>query len=200
MPWDEERGRVARTAASTLIFGMEVRDAELGIFEHSALVSIMAESLARQLGLSEADAYLLQTAARLHEIGMFTVPPELLKRAAPLSEEELARVRSQALVSSELAAVMHHPRAARLIRHQYDDYDRLQRLGFADRDLLLAGILHVADVLAAVTLPRPYQRPLPWGERAQVLERGLGTRFHPLAVQSALARPLDYELSAERRL
>lgn len=192
LPWDDETTRVSRTAASTLLFGMELRDRELRIFEHSALVSVLADSLARRLEVSEADAHILRTAARLHELGMFAVPAELLTRAAPLSAAELERVRAQAELSAEVAAVMHHPRTARLIRHQYDGYERLRALGFPPADLLLAGILQVADVLAAVTLPRPYQSPLPWGERARVLESGVGTRFHPLAVQSALAVPQNY--------
>lgn len=182
---DEERERTQQTILRTLSFGLEVREAELEIIEHSALVAALCGSLGRLLHLSEADAYILETAARLHEIGMFAVPPELLLRADPLSPDELERVRSQARISAQLAATMHHPRVVRLIESQYEDYAEL-----ADRmpeaDLLLAGILRVADVVAAVTRPRPYQESLPPGARATLLEQGAGTRFHPSVVRGAL--------------
>lgn len=182
---DEERDKTQRAILRTLTDGLDIREAELEIIEHSALVAALCGSVGRLLHLSEADAYILETAARLHEIGMFAVPPELLLRTDPLSPDELERVRAQARISADLASTMHHPRVARLIEYQYEDYTAL-----ADRmpeaDLLLAGILRVADVIAAVTRPRPYQESLPPGERAVLLERGAGTRFHPLAVQGAL--------------
>lgn len=182
---DEERDRTQQTILRTLAFGLEVREAELEIIEHSALVSILCGSLGRLMDLPESEAYVLQTAAQLHEVAMFAVPAELLLKATPLTPEELETVRRQAKASAQVAAIMHHPRVARLIEHQYDDYATL-----ADRlpeaDLLLSGILRVADVVAAVTRPRPYQDALPLPDRAQLLESGAGTRFHPLAVRCAL--------------
>ena len=130
---------------------------------------------------------MLQVAARLHEVGVFGVPPELLHRPAPLSEEELETVRGQARVSAGVARLIHPPRVAELIENQYEDHRKLaegDRIG--DRDVLLAGILRVADVYAAVTWPRPYQDPMPAPFRDELLRAGAGTRFHPLAVESAL--------------
>lgn len=182
---EEERERTQQTILRTVSFGLDVREEELEIIEHSALVSILCGSLGRLLDLPESEAYILQTAAQLHEVAMFAVPAELLLKETPLTDEELETVRRQAKASAELAAIMHHPRVARLIEHQYDDYAML-----ADRmpetDLLLAGILRVADVVAAVTRPRPYQDPLTQGDRALLLESGAGTQFHPLAVRCAL--------------
>lgn len=184
---EEERDRTRQTILRTLEFGVEVRDAELEVIEHSALVSVLCGSFGRRMNLSEADLYILETAARLHETGMLAVPPALLLRPTPLSPEELEQVRGQARISAALAGLMHHPRVARLIEYQYDDYvalsDRLP-----ESDLLLAGLFRVADVVAAVTRPRPYQDPLPRSLQARILQSGAGTRFHPLAVRCALGR------------
>jgi len=181
----EERDRTRRAILRALEFGVEVREAELEIIEHSALVAMLCESLGERTSLPESDLYVLQTAARLHEAGMFAVPSSLLLRPTALSPEELEQVRGQAKISAALAGIMHHPRVARLIEYQYDDYvmlsDRLP-----EADLLLAGLLRVADVIAAVTRPRPYQDPLPRKLQARLLEGGAGTRFHPLAVRCAL--------------
>lgn len=186
----EQRSRTTRTMSRTLAFGLEVRDTELNIVEHCTLVAELCERLGRVMQISEADAYILETAARIHEIGMFTIPASLLKRAAALTPEELARVRSQARISAEIAATMHHPRVVELIEHQYDDYAELAGK-LDEKNLLLAGILRVADIIAAVTRPRPYTTGLPWEGRARLLQSGAGTRFHPAAVRCALQMPAE---------
>lgn len=182
---EDARGHAHRTITRTLTLGLDLRESQLEVIEHSALVAVLCRSLARWLHLSDADAYILETAAELHELGMFTVDAGLLLRTAPLTEAELAAVRGQARVSATLAAVMHHPRVALLIEHQYADFTGL-RDQLDEPDLLLAGVLRVADTIAAVTHPRPYQEPLSVAERAQMLESGAGTRFHPVAVDAAL--------------
>lgn len=184
---EEERERTERAMATALVFGLSVRDAELGVTEHSARVALVAEWIAQRVGIHDADRYLLQLSARLHELGMFTVPRELLERRSPLTTAELDAVRSQARISAEVARLVHPPRVAELIENQYEDYRELARSrDIAERDLLLAGILRVADVFAAVTWPRPYQDPMPLARREELLQSGAGTRFHPQAVDSAL--------------
>lgn len=182
---EEEKTRTHQTIMRTLSHRLETPEGETEAIEHSALVVILCASLARALELSEAERYILETAAQLHEVGMLAVPPALLTREAGLTPEELEQVRGQAKLSAEIAESMHHPRVARLIELQYEDYDHLAG-NLPDPDLVLAGVLRVADVIAAVTRPRPYQNPLPPQERAQLLEEGAGTQFHPLAVEAAL--------------
>ena len=173
-----------RTIMRTITFGLDRRNAQLEIVEHSALVATLCRSLGREAKISEADAFILETAAELHEVGMFAVSPALLMRSGPLTLEELGSVRAQATVSAELAAYMHHPRVALLIEHQYSDF--ASGIPLANSDLLLAGILRVADTIAAVTRPRPYQDPMPIDERALLLITGSGQQYHPVAVDSAL--------------
>jgi HD-GYP domain-containing protein (c-di-GMP phosphodiesterase class II) len=187
---DAARDHTARTITRTVTHAIRVREQQLEVIEHSALVTVLCTLLARTEGLYEADTYILETAAELHEVGMFTVSPDLLKRPAPLSMDELATVRHQAKVSADLAAMMHHPRVARLIEHQYTDFS-IARFELSDADLLLAGILRVADTIAAVTRPRPYQNSMPLEKRAQLLISGAGRRYHPVAVQCALQLALS---------
>lgn len=180
------RGHAQRTVTTTIMFGMDMKESQLGILEHSAQVAMIAGWLGERMDVSEPDAYVLRTAAELHEVGMFGVDPALLMQTSPLSPEELATVRSQALVSARLAATMHGPRVALLIEGQYDDH-AAQEGETNDPDRLLAGILRVADVIAAVRNPRPYQDALTLQQQERLLQRGSGTRFHPLAVQYAMA-------------
>lgn len=174
-----------RSISRAVAFAMEVRESELQIVEHSARVAMISEALGVRMNISEADAFILRTAAELHEVGMYTIPPALLTQSEPYTLEQLATVRGQARVSADLAGVMHGPRVGRLIEHQYEDYDFKPECGW-DPDQLLAGILRVADVIAAVTHPRPYQAALSTVDRESMLRCGSGNRFHPSAVQAAM--------------
>ena len=184
----EQRTRTGNAIARTISGVVVARDNALGITDHSALVAFLASVAGRLLKISEPDARILATAAHLHEIGMYAVPTPLLRRSAALSPDELARVRQQAALSARLAAFLHHPRVVSLIAHQYDDHAELRKR-LPPEDLLLAGIFRVADVIAAVTLPRPYQSPLGRSGRIRMLLAGAGTRFHPEAVKIARQLP-----------
>lgn len=182
---DREIEGTHATISRTLEYGIQTRDAQLHVLEHSTRVSLVASTIARQIGLRESQEYFVRVAAQLHEVGMFTVPPELLARRAPLSREELAMVRMQAKISAGVARVAHPPQVVRLIENQYADYQGLRET-LSPTELLLAGIFRVADVLVAVTWPRPYQDPLPWSRFAEMLHSGAGSRFHPEAVDALL--------------
>lgn len=182
----EARAHARRTIVNTLTFHVALRDAHLEIIEHSALVAVLCRSLAQQTDLPEVDREVLQMAAELHEVGMFAIAPDVLMRATPTLPEELAVVRGQAKLSATLSNMMHHPRIGCLIEHQYEDFHDTQRT-LEPTDLLLSGILRVADTIAAVTRSAADQHRLTLGERAELLTRGAGSRFHPTAVECVLA-------------
>ena len=176
-----------RNTLHTFAKAMDSVDERLGLVEHSARVASLAGWLGERCGISEADDYILRTAAHLHEIGMVAVPSELLERRAPLSEGELESVRMQAEISARVARPVHHPRIVELIRRQYQDHGVLrQEELLSPRDLMLAGIFRVADVMVAVTWPRPYQDPLSWEWVRNFFGSESGTRFHPEAVAMVL--------------
>jgi response regulator RpfG family c-di-GMP phosphodiesterase len=113
---------------------------------------------------------------------MVGVPGDLLTRRAKLSSDELARVRAQARVGAEIVRASHDFATARLIERQYDDYIEIRQTTVDSREVLLSGLLRVADVYDAMTAPRPYQPPLPEAQWRQVLQLGSGSKFHPAAV------------------
>lgn len=181
------RVHAQRTITRTVHFGMELRESQLNIAEHSANVAVVAQSIAERMNISEPDAYVLQIAAELHEVGMYGIDPAVLLKPGPYSPEELRAVRAQAKVSAQVAGLMNGPRVARLIEYQYENYSEISNDLRDDPDQLLAGILRIADVTVAVTNPRPYQDPLSVHARRKLLLSGAGTRFHPIAVEHAIA-------------
>ena len=172
--------------ASALTFGLEARNARLLFVEHCSRVAELAGHVAAELGVQADARDLLAAAARLHEIGMISVPAEILEAPTRLDPEDRALIREHAAVGARIVRATHSERAARLIEHQYTDFARLQQVFADDVDLLLAGILRAADVFDAVTHPRPYQDRLRSTHRERILVQGSGSRFHPAAVEVLL--------------
>lgn len=169
--------------ATALAFSLRSRDPTMQVVGHCARVAALADFLAAELNLPEEDARVLREAARLHEVGMVAIPAELLHDSGSLSPEQLGRVRAHAAVGAEIVRPAYKNRVAALIESQYSDYAELQRqLSDNAADLLLAGLLRVADVFDAMTHPRAYQQRPSVAYRRDVLREGVGTKFHPAAV------------------
>lgn len=172
--------------AGALTFGLVARDARLGFVEHCARVAELAGRVAEELDVPADDRELLEAAARLHEIGIITIPASILESPRRLDPEDRALIREHARIGAEIVRATHPERTARLIEHQYTDFTQLRQLFADDRDLLLAGILRAADVFDAVTHPRPYQDRLRTTHRERIFVQGSGIRFHPQAVEVLL--------------
>ncbi|HEX8829820.1 MAG TPA: HD domain-containing phosphohydrolase [Longimicrobium sp.] len=179
----EAEDEASLAAASALIVALERRDQELDLAPHCARVAAHAERMAVLLDVEPEHRAVLRHASLLHEVGMIGVPGELLSKPGVLTHDELQRVRDQAALGAEIARATCGPLAATVIRHQYDDYVTLrQRLD--GEALVLAGILRIADVVEAITRPRPYQAPLPARTRIRLLRAGAGSHFDPSAVEA----------------
>lgn len=180
-------GEARMAMVESLVVALRNRDAELQLTNHCARVASLAEIIGRVVGLNEEQCRALRAAAQLHEIGMLTVPMELLQSPERLADEELSIVRQQARFGAEIVRSVHGDLAAALVEHQYRDLDELHRILPEDgSELLMTGILRAVDVFDTVTYPRPYQQPLRGDSRAEMLRSGAGSRFHPRIVKMLL--------------
>lgn len=172
---------------TALIFGLELRNTRLRFIEHCARVAALVDRLADAFSLQPGERADLHAAAQLHEIGMISVPAELIESPEVLDESSLARLRAQAQVGAEILRATHATRTCMLVEHQYTDFDEIRlRFRSGSREVLLAGILRAADALDTMLHPRPYQADLDPALPPQILRGGRGTNFHPQAVESLL--------------
>ncbi len=178
----------ALAAASALMVALERRDDELGLARHCARVAMLADRFAAHQGIDPEFRAVLHHAALLHEVGMIGVPAGLLRKTEVLTRAELEIVHRQAELGAEIARGVCGPLGATLIRHQYDDYATLRDILADEEVLVLAGILRTADVVEAITCPRPYQPPLPPATRRALLRSGAGSLFDPGAVDAYLSK------------
>ena len=61
---------------------------------HSSGVTAVAEFLARVMGFSENEVYMMKIAGYLHDLGKLAVPVEILDKSASLNTDEFRIVRS----------------------------------------------------------------------------------------------------------
>lgn len=182
------RARNAQIEMGTaLTLGLQRRNMRLGFIEHCARVAGLVDRMADTFFLTDAERADLYTAAQLHEIGMISIPPELIDSPESLDETSLAQLRGQARVGAEILRPTRTTRTCMLVEHQYADFDEIRlRFRAGSREVLLAGILRAADALDTMLHPRPYQADLDPALPPLILRSGRGTNFHPQAVESLL--------------
>jgi putative two-component system response regulator len=169
---------------NAIMFGVEARNHRTRFAEHGARVSVLADWLALNFDIHEEARRDLRAAAQLHEIGMLAIPVELVDSPAQLNIEAIGRIRTQAAISAEICRSTQSARTVRLVEDQYTDFDVQQkRSAEGSLDVLLSGILRVADAFDAVTHPRPYQEHILPAQRLRTVSEGEGTRFHPLVIE-----------------
>lgn len=169
---------------SALAITMETKDPYMR--GHCARVAELAAAVAQELGVEEEATERLRTAALLHELGKIAVPLSLLHKTEALSAEELEQIRAHPQAGTQIVTAIPSLRhLAPLIASQYTEHAELsEQIGAGHEDLLLAGILRVADSYDAMTSSRSYRNVLPRESWIAVLRSGQGRRFHPAAVDA----------------
>jgi len=127
---------------------------------HLDRVSDYAIMIGKNLGLDEGDLDALRDAARLHDLGKIGIPDEILKKQAPLSDEEWVIMRRHPEIGeSIIKPIRSLQHLCDLIRHHHEKIDGS---GYPDRlkgeeISPLVRILSVADVYDALTTKRSYR-------------------------------------------
>ncbi|MBI4604739.1 MAG: HD domain-containing protein [Planctomycetes bacterium] len=140
-------------------------------------------------GLSSDEAFVIQTAALLHDVGKIGIPDKVLLKEGALSPEEHEVIRSHVVVGEEILSHMDSMRQiARAIRHHHERWDGLgypeglrgAAIPFASR------VVGAADAIDAMLTDRPYRRALSVEAAIQALEEGRGRQFDPMVVDLAV--------------
>jgi PAS domain S-box-containing protein/putative nucleotidyltransferase with HDIG domain len=176
-------GAVAALGATT-----ELRDPYTA--GHQRRVAQLAGAIALRLGWDERRSQLLDTAARLHDVGKVVVPAEILAKPGALSDAEMQIIRQHPNAGAEIVGTIgFDPDVAEMIRQHHE---RLDGSGYPDglrggEILAETLILSVADVVEAMISHRPYRPGLPIEAAVAELRSGAGRLYGPGACDAAIS-------------
>jgi putative two-component system response regulator len=160
----------------------ELRDDSTG--EHSYRVGKLAALLAQEFGCDDDTCFMVELAARLHDIGKIGVPDAILLKPARLNEAETAIMRTHTTVGAELLSksnIPHMQMAEEIARHHHEWWDGSGYPGNVSGSAipLAARITALADVFDALTHKRPYKIAWPMDAALDEIAQLKGRQFDP---------------------
>jgi putative two-component system response regulator len=191
----------------------EFRDDMTG--RHVRRVGKYVALMAKDLGMSDDEAHLLELAAQLHDVGKIGVPDAILRKPGPLTSQEYEVVkehcdfgshifrkldaedwgvlRQHTDIGFELLSQATSPLiklAARVALTHHERWDGTgYPAGLAGEEIPIEGrMTAVADVFDALSVKRHYKPALPLDECFRALEEGRGTHFDPRLLDSFFSR------------
>jgi putative two-component system response regulator len=168
-----------------LALAAEYRDD--GTHEHTRRVARTAFLLARELGLTAADASLIRQAAPLHDLGKLALPDAILLKRAKLSVAEYQQVKQHpaagaAILSGSSSTVLRLAEEIALTHHEWWDGSGYPA-GLVGEAIPVSGrIVALGDVFDALTHTRPYKRAWPIERALAEVRRLAGVQFDPAVV------------------
>jgi putative two-component system response regulator len=160
----------------------ELRDDSTG--EHSYRVGKLAALLAKDFGCDDDTCFMVELAARLHDIGKIGVPDAILLKPDKLNEAERQIMRTHTTVGAELMSksnIPHMQMAEEIARHHHEWWDGSGYPGSLSGSgiPLAARITALADVFDALTHKRPYKVAWPIDAALDEIAKLKGRQFDP---------------------
>lgn len=151
-------------------------------------------ALGEQIGLRPDQLQALEVGALLHHIGNVSVPPEILAKSEPLSDDERALVRTHPEVGRDILETV--PFLASGIDVVVAHHERFDGRGYPNRlagDLIpiTARIFAVVEAINAMTRPYPQHQPLSLESAMEEVRLAAGSQFDPRIVEAFFAIPAD---------
>jgi HD-GYP domain-containing protein (c-di-GMP phosphodiesterase class II) len=136
-----------------------VRQRDAYMADHLEAVGLLAARIAQALELGPDAVARVRMAGRLHDIGMLSVPLQILEKHAPLVESERRKLQTHSDRGGSSAGAFPQLQHYRSIVRAH--HERIDGTGYPDGLIGLeipyqARIIAVADAFHAMTVPRDY--------------------------------------------
>lgn len=156
---------------------------------HQKRVALLAEAIAKELGLPQDEADGIRIAALIHDIGTIRIPSEIICKPGPLNDIEFSIVKTHSQAGYDLVKEVPFPWpiGEMILQH----HERLDGSGYprglkGDEILFAARILSVADVIEAMSAHRPYRPSQGLGRAMAEVQAGAGTRYDARVVEACV--------------
>ena len=162
-----------------------IESADPSLRGHGIRTAYYAVPLGHAAGLSPAELNDLCLASLLHDIGVLTIPQELLDKEEPLTDEEYALVQSHPRAGAKLLApiaVLRRP--ALWIAHHHERWDGFGYPYGLRGELIPLGarILAIADTFDSLTSPQPFRPALEPKSALRLLQKLAASQLDPALV------------------
>jgi PAS domain S-box-containing protein len=172
-----------------LTTAIDLHDSSTG--QHVDRMAAIASFLAAEIGLDPDRVEMLRAAAPMHDVGKIGIPPGLLCKPGPLSEEERRTMELHTVLGHKIFARFESELSRTAASIALTHHERFDGSGYpnglAGEEIPLEGrITAVADVFDALLSDRSYRQAMPLEEALEVMREGRGTQFDPLVVDALL--------------
>ncbi len=152
--------------------------------EHCYRVGRFASILAREYGLEDDVCFMIDLAARMHDIGKLAVPDSILLKPGRLTDGERKIMQHHTIAGAEILARSNIPQmhvAEEIARHHHEWWNgRGYPHGLAGTAIPIAArISAIVDVFDALTHVRPYKHAWPLAEAVREILSLRGIQFDP---------------------
>lgn len=147
---------------------------------HTKRVAHFAEMIAKEMDLSYQDMSDLKLAAVLHDVGKIGIEDSILKKKAPLTDEEFAIMRNHPEIGYQILG--HIKSLGKVVDGMRFHHERPDGTGYpyglkGDDIPIIASIISVADTFDAMISTRPYRKGLPPMVAYEEILKYSGTQF-----------------------
>jgi PAS domain S-box-containing protein len=166
---------------------LDLRDRETE--GHSQRVTELTLTLARALGMSDAESVHVRRGALLHDIGKMGVPDAILLKPGPLTDDEWRVMRLHPEMAYTLLSPIVYLRPALDIpycHHEKWDGTGYPRALKGEQIPLAARLFAVVDVWDALRSDRPYRKAWTEEKAREHITAQAGTHFDPRVVERFL--------------
>lgn len=156
---------------------------------HSEKVSLFARRIAKEMGLEETQVKNIENAARIHDIGLVTVPDEIMQRQGNLSLSEKSILEQHPQAGGDM--LHFSPVFADItpfIRAHHERYDgKGYPRGLQKEEIPLGGrILAMAEDYVLMSMDLPNRKPFTQEDAIKYITRASGSRYDPQVVEALL--------------
>jgi putative two-component system response regulator len=152
--------------------------------EHCYRVGRLASILGKEIGLEEDVCFLIDLAARLHDIGKLVVPDAILLKPGKLTPGEREIMETHTTAGADILAKSNIPQmhiAEEIARHHHERWDGSgYPLKLANTSIPIAArVTALADVFDALTHKRPYKEAWKVSDALAEIKNLRGRQFDP---------------------
>jgi HD-GYP domain-containing protein (c-di-GMP phosphodiesterase class II) len=154
---------------------------------HSERVARFSMAIAQRLDLSDEEVEKIRISALLHDVGKIGIDDKILKKPAPLTDEEYQVMKEHPQKGYRIMSQI--PAMKDFLPGMYMHHEMINGQGYpqglhGDEIPMQARIISVADTFDAMTTDRPYQKAMKIEEALELIKKYVGTRYDENVVRA----------------